>query len=109
MHNIVNVVDYLGVVVDQTKVGDVIVVFIIKLKKKKGVNKIAQQEVILALEKCNDWMTTKQIAIKLKLSNGSVFSNLQRLYKEGLLTKKLINNRYIIWKVKSYSDKGFSK
>ncbi|MFH0875732.1 MAG: hypothetical protein V1859_07375 [archaeon] len=56
---------------------------------------MGQQEVYDFLKKFRTkWFTSKQIAVGLKVSIGSVTNNLKKLRKTGSVKHKMSENRY---------------
>ncbi len=49
---------------------------------------MTQQSVFNILKKKKTWMTAKQMAAILKISPGSVSSNLNKLLKQGIVLRK---------------------
>jgi len=67
---------------------------------------MAQEDVLKLLKKEKRWLSTKEIAEKLKIGRAPADSNLNKLYKHGEIFKKegFVNNysklKCLFWKAK---------
>jgi len=63
---------------------------------------MSQGEALEVLIKNGGWMSTTEIAKKMKITKSTVSSNLNALYKFGDVARKHIksNHSYLIWRAK---------
>lgn len=67
---------------------------------------MGQANIIKLLERKREWLSTNEIAIKVKVSPGSVSVSLNKLHRQGLVLKRercnLFPRECNKWKIKLY-------
>lgn len=66
---------------------------------------MSQQEIMIILEKNNDWLCTKELRKLVRNGKSSVQANIKRLEKQGLLLTKMIVREWHNGKIKHYKLK----